>query len=73
MPMTITEAAAKWGVNENTVRKWARSGRVKARPLSEVLREKGLPAPKNESWIVFQDERPEPSIEPIVRERAVVE
>lgn len=71
MALTVQEAAVKWGVTEATVRKWARGGRLKAKPLSEVMREKGLPSPKTESWIIFQDERPSLSTEPIVRERAL--
>ena len=69
--MTVQEAAEKWGVDQNTVRKWARTGRIKAVPLSEVLKSRGLPATKQDSWMIDQPNRPPLGVAPIVREKAV--
>lgn len=71
--MTVKEAADKWGVNENTIRKWARSGKIKAASMFLLMKERGLPPPGKDAWVVLQDDRPLPGLDPIDRSRAVPE
>lgn len=65
--LTIAQAAEKWGVSRRTVQKWIDSGRLPAKKLDELHRERGLPTTGIDAWVILTDERPQPSMAPIDR------
>lgn len=72
MAMSVSEAAEKWGVTQSTVREWIKIGRIRARPLSEML-PAGIPKPKKDSWVILDANRPALNLEPIQREKMEVQ
>lgn len=67
--LSVNQAAALWGVNKRTVQKWVEEGRVPAQRLSDFLADRGFPGFDFDAWVVLADQRPEPSLAPIVRPR----
>jgi hypothetical protein len=67
--LSVQQASALWGVNKRTVQKWVEEGRVPAQRLSDFLAQHGFPGLDFDAWIVLSDERPSPSLAPIVRPR----
>jgi excisionase family DNA binding protein len=67
--MTVPEAAKKAGRDPETIRRWIRSGRLRARKigtqhvieesdLETVITEGALPVPP--AWRIFESGRPQP-------------
>lgn len=67
--LSVNQASILWGVNKRTVQKWVEEGRIPAQRLSDFLAQHGFPGLDFDAWIVLSDERPSPSLAPIVRPR----
>ncbi len=72
MPLSVREAAEKWGVTQRTVHNWIEEGRIEAKRLADVLRANGLPPVGTDSYIIMTEERPPPSLMPIKRPKKPV-
>lgn len=76
--MTVPEAAARVGKDPETIRRWIRSGRLKASKvgaqhvieeadLDSVLPQDQLAAPSSWGWDMTADGRPMPDVVALVR------
>jgi excisionase family DNA binding protein len=65
--LTVSQASQMWGVSRRTIQKWIDEGRVPAKKLDQLHRERGLPEVGIDAWVILTDKRPAPSLTKIDR------
>jgi len=81
--ITVPEAARRAGKDPETIRRWIRSGRLRARKigtqhvieepdLDDLLDDEELPVPADWGWDRLPDARPTPNVVAIIRRQRAV-